>query len=102
MGSKTPVTLTFTHEFGEREAYEAEAKGYLSYAVVVLDNRRRIPVFFWDAVRLQQELKSEIEDSVGFIAEPGMIVLESITLENMEKAVQRLYLEGFFDSFVSV
>ena len=32
-----------------------------------------------------------------FIAEQGMIVLESVTLQNMELAVRLLFEQGYFD-----
>jgi hypothetical protein len=91
--------LKFTYEFGEREAYEAESRGFLAYAVVEMPSGAVIPVVFWDVVRLQQDLEEEIASGKPFIAQPGMIVLESVTLAQMERAVQALFAEGFFDSF---
>lgn len=94
--------LMFTHPFGEREACEAEARGYLGYAAVELDDGSSIPVVFYDLVRLQQDLEEEILLGNPFVAEPGMIVVASVTRENMEKAVQKLFAEGFFLSFRGV
>jgi hypothetical protein len=56
-------------------------------------------VFFYDAVRLAQDLEEEAKAGRPFIAEPGLIVLERVTLANMEKAVRELYAQGFFDAF---
>lgn len=91
--------LTFAHPFDEREAYEAEARGFLAYAAVQMPSGAVIPIVFWDAVRLQQDLEEEVASGRPFIAEPGMIVLESVTLSNMEQAVRKLFEQGFFDCF---
>jgi hypothetical protein len=99
MSPTTDAKLIFSVPFGEREAFEAEARGHLAYASVKLPSGALIPVMFWDAVRLAQDLETEAEQGRSFIAEPGMIVLTSVTLENMEQAVRRLYAEWFFDTF---
>lgn len=91
--------LTFKYPFGDREAYEAEARGYLGYAVVELEDSSKIPVVFYDPIRLQQDLLEEAALGNPFIAEPGMIVIESITIANMEYAIKKLFMQGFFESF---
>ena len=102
MSESLDPKLTFTHPFGDREAYEAEARGYLGYAVVELSTGGRIPVVFYDPVRLQQDFEEEVSTGTPFLAEPGMIVVESVTLANMENAVQGLFKSRFFDSFAAV
>lgn len=91
--------LTFTYTFGEREAFEAEARGYCGYAVAELADGAAIPVVFYDAVRLRQDLETMTEHGRPFIAEPCLIVVASVTLENMELAIERLAEEGFFEPF---
>jgi hypothetical protein len=91
--------LTFAHPFGDREAYEAEARGYLGNASVEMPTGARIPVVFYDPVRLQQDLEEQIAAGSPFLAEPGMIVVESVTVSNMEHAIKKLFDVGFFDHF---
>jgi hypothetical protein len=93
--------LVFKYPFDEAAAYEAEARGYLSYAVVELSNGTRYPVVFYDPVRLQQDLEVEIGEGRAFIAEPGMIVVPEVTLARMQDAIDRLFQNGFFDSLRS-
>ena len=50
--------------------------------------------------RLAQDLQSRAESGVPYVAKPGLIVIESVTLENMKAAIERLALGRFFDSFV--
>jgi hypothetical protein len=91
--------LTFVHPFGEREAYEAEARGYLGYALVQLPTGETVPVVFYDPVRLRQDFEEEVAGGNRFLAEPGMIVLERVTISNMEYAVRMLFEQGFFERF---
>jgi hypothetical protein len=90
--------LSFGSPFGEREAYEAEARGYLASAVVELETGQ-VPVVFYDLVRLKQDLDEECAAGRAFLAEPGLIVVDSVTMTNMEAAVLRLHEENFFESF---
>jgi hypothetical protein len=58
---------------------------------------RLYPLFFYDAIRLQQDLEESSKHGRPFVAEPGMIVLREITLDAMKRAVEQLGREGFFD-----
>jgi len=95
----TRPTLEFAGGFDDREAFEASARGYRSHVCVVMPSGERYPVVFYDAVRLQQDLEDEAKSGCPYIADPGLIVLSEITLENMQEAAERLAGEGFFDSF---
>jgi hypothetical protein len=93
--------LVFKYPFDEAAAHEAEARGYLAYAAVELNDRTRYPVVFYDPVRLQQDLEVEVGEGRAFIAEPGMIVIPEVTLARMQAAIERLSQDGFFDSLRS-
>lgn len=99
MEKTTIPTLLFSDKFGAREEYEAEARGYLSHVFVKLPSGAKVSVVFYDIVRLQQDLEEEAKLGRPFIADPGMILLENVTIPNMQAAVSKLFLEGFFDSF---
>jgi hypothetical protein len=83
--------------FGESEAFEAASRGYLSTGKVELPDGRRFAVVFYDITRLQQDLASEAEAGRPFLAEPGLVVVQEVTLENMQAAVDRLLREHYFD-----
>ena len=70
--------------FGDREADEANSRGYLGSAYVQLEDGSRVPVVFYDIGRLGQDLASEAESGHPFISAPGLIVLTEVTLSNME------------------
>lgn len=89
-------TLIFTCEMDERAEWEIEQKGFFAHAVVVLPEGRKVPVFFYDPVRLAQDLESDLEHGHKCVAEPGMIVIPAVTIDNMRAAVAELYASGYF------
>ena len=93
--------LVIKYPLDEAAAYDAEARGYLAYASVELNDGTRYPVAFYDPVRLQQDLEVEAGEGRAFIAEPGMIVVPEVTLARMQDAIERLFQNGFFDSLRS-
>lgn len=92
--------LIFINEFSEREAFEASSRGYLSHVLVKLKSGRLYPVIFYDAVRLKQDLDELATHGESFISDPGMIILQEVTREAMETAVQALAGQGLFEHFV--
>jgi hypothetical protein len=90
--------LAFEGGFDERAAVEAQARGYRSHVAVEFADGERYSVVFYDPVRLQQDLHEEIRAGSTCIAEPGLIVIAEVTLENMRLAVDRLVREGYFEA----
>lgn len=90
--------LIFEYEFSPQLAYEAEARGYLGGVTVVMADGTRHPVFFYSPTRLLQDLEAETELGRPYVAERGMIVVNTVTYENMLRAVRDLTSEGFFDT----
>jgi hypothetical protein len=93
-------TLRFTREFSDQELFEAQSRGYLSHVMARLGENRLYPLFFYDPVRLQQDLEESSKQGRLFVADPGMIVVPEITLEVIKEAVEQLCREGFFDHLV--
>ena len=86
--------LVFEAPFDELDARD---RGYVSHASVRVAAGATYRVYFYDPDRLSQDLEYEVSIGRMCIAEPGLIVLPEITLENMQTAVRRLYAEGYFD-----
>jgi len=91
------VTLSFSCEFDERVAWEIELKGWFEHAVVHLPEGGIVHISFWDPVRLAQDLETDLQAGKRCLAEPGMIVIPKLTVENMKAAVEELYHSGYFD-----
>jgi hypothetical protein len=89
--------LLFSEPFDERAQFESAARGYLSTALVQLKEGTTYSVLFYDCTRLAQDLEYEVSAGRMCVAEPGMIVLPEVTLENMNIAIRKLVAEGYFD-----
>jgi hypothetical protein len=87
--------LHFREPF-ETVAWEVTAKGWYSGVVVELEDGDRYSVFFYDPVRLAQDLQVEAELGRPYLAEQGMIVIPEISETNMRLAIQQLHTEGWF------
>jgi hypothetical protein len=92
----------FKEDFDECLAFEVAQKGWCGIAVVELPNGDRREVFFYDPVRLAQDLEVDMKSGEAFIAEPGLIVIPKVTLEYMEAAVRKLFDKGYFESLTPI
>ncbi|MGH7192564.1 MAG: hypothetical protein ACREJM_03410, partial [Candidatus Saccharimonadales bacterium] len=91
----------FEGGFDQLDAFNALGAGYRGAVTVELEDRSRYSVVFYDIVRLQQDLDEELKQGAPFIAEPGMIVLTEVSLDNMKAAVSQLQDQGYFSRLKS-
>jgi len=94
--------LSFTCDFDDRTAWEVEQKGWFECAVVSLPEGTQVLLSFWDPVRLSQELKKSVTLGKSCLAEPAMIVVPRVTREFMERAVEELFKEGYFERLLKM
>ena len=87
--------ISFPEGFEERLELEMTARGYLSSVVVQL-GEEQYRLFFYDPVRMQQDLEEEIKLGRSYLAEPNVVLLPEITTENIKKAILGLYQDGYF------
>ena len=99
---KNFVSLSFDCEMDDRTEWEIRQKGYFEHSLVNLPDGRTMRVFFWEPVRLLQDLEMDLSAGRTCLAEPGMIVLPELTIKNMKAAVEELYERGYFNSFAPV
>lgn len=81
----------------ERMLAEMTYRGYCAFASVELNDGSRHRFICWDPVRLEQDIQTEFENGASHFAQRTLIVVESVTRENIEAAVTALASEGFFD-----
>jgi hypothetical protein len=96
------VKLVFPPKYGERDLGEDRERGYVSHVLAEVGGARLYPVFFYTLDRLGGELRECTRQGEPFIAETGMIVLQDISLEAMQDAVQRLCNIGYFEYMVPI
>ena len=91
------VKLLFLAENFQREVDDALERGVLSHVLVEVGGVDLYPVYFYSIDEVQGYFTARSGHSpCEFVAETGMIILPQITLERMEKAVQRLFDDGYF------
>lgn len=65
--------------------------------MVELEDGRKYPLFFYDPIRLAQDLETEVAQGLPFVAEPFMIVVPEITEAAMRTAISLLHKRGWFN-----
>ena len=88
--------LVIDFAFGERGASKAETRGCFSAGYAELEDGMRFPLCFHDPGRLAQDLDTETDVGRPYITERGMIVVNTVTYDNMLLTVRDLASEGFF------
>ena len=94
--------LVLPEHWDERAAFETPLRGYLEGAVVQLADGARYSVYFYDPVRLGQDLADHVRLGRPFFAEPNLIVVPEVTEAAMQAAVEKLAGEGYFQHLKSL
>lgn len=87
----------FPEAYDERGEWEVEAKGWLQGVQVELTDGSRFPLFFYDPVRLSQDLEADRKQGRVVMAEPGMVVVPEVTRDGILRAVEQLVRDRYFD-----
>lgn len=84
-------SLSFPADFEDYQS-EWESKGWFRGATLVVSGERYV-LSFYDPARLHQEIADELQKQVVF-AEPNLLVIATVTRENIEKAVDFFVQSG--------
>ena len=96
MSEKSYPRIVFPDGFDERAEYEMPLRGCLINAFVELEDGTRYAVELVDPVRLAQDLEENLKHDIPCYAEPGLIVLPTVTVAAIDNAVRFLHRQGFF------
>jgi hypothetical protein len=96
MTAVTNYQLVFPPWYDSVAETEVEAKGWLQGVEVRFPSGLAQALFFYDPVRLAQDLEEEAKFGLPFVASPGLIVIPRITRSTIEAAVQKLVEEDYF------
>ena len=91
------VKLSFACEMDDNTAWDIEQKGWCEIADAHLPDGSVVRLSFWDPSRLAQSLEDELKSGKTCFTEPAMIVVPTVSIENMKTAVEELYESGYFD-----
>jgi hypothetical protein len=90
-------TIHFPEYYDAVTELEVCDKGWFAGVTVELPDGSVHPVFFYDPVRLGQDLAADAKQSRPFIAEPGLIVVPEVTRAAMTSAIEQLVKQGYFE-----
>jgi len=79
--------FSLPNDFADHE-WEVKAKGWFSGARLTSSGKSYL-LNFYDAVRIGQEITSELERG-GMFFEPNLLIIPSVTRAEMERAVELL------------
>ena len=96
MNANGTFQVVFPDWYDERGEWEANEKGWLQGVEVRFANGDVHPLFFYDPVRLVQDLEADVKHGRPFVAHPGMIVIPEITREAIVDVVGKLVGDAYF------
>jgi hypothetical protein len=82
--------------YDERAREECAARGYLPGTVIEFADGQRYELYFYDPVRLGQDLAADLPHGVPCVAEVNMVVVSEITPNSIRAAVTYLVEIGYF------
>jgi putative sterol carrier protein len=94
--NELPV-IKFKYGLNEDDEYEMSAKGWRGDVVVKCPNGKEFNLFFYDPVRLAQTVEDD-----EIVYEQGLTIVKEVTRGNIEKAVVKMWNEGFFDKLKEI
>jgi hypothetical protein len=90
MTTRANFEVVFPDWYDERGEWEANSKGWLQGVELRFAHGDVHSLFFYDPVRLAQDLEVETKQGRPFIAVPGMVVIPEVTREAILAAVAKL------------
>lgn len=94
--STAAFTLHYPDGYDERAELEMTDKGYCPGPAVELEDGSRYELYFYDPVRLAQDLERIAGHGCPCIAEVNMVVVPEVTPAAIRSAVERLVETGYF------
>jgi len=94
--SPPAFTLHYAEWYDERVELEMTDKGYLSGMTVELEDGSRYELYFYDPVRLGQDLAADQPYGMPCVAEVNMVVVPEVTPAAIRAAVAYLVEAGYF------
>jgi hypothetical protein len=88
--------LVFPSRSDKRHLDEMTSKGY-TYVAVEVEQGAFYNLFFYDPVRLVQDLDENLKSGYPCIDEVGLVVVPEVILQAIDSSILYLLQQGFFD-----
>src|SRR6266516_4798187 len=88
--------IHFPDWYDELAQEEFAARGYLPETVVELSNGLRYELYFYDPVRLGQDMAADVQHGTPCLAEINLVVVPEVTPAIIRTAVEYLVKIGYF------
>jgi hypothetical protein len=89
-------TIHYPEWFTERVEMEMTDKGYFAGPFVELEDGSRYELYFYDPVRLAQDLERMLPHGYPCLAKGNMVVVPEVTLATIQTAIDHLVRQGYF------
>ncbi len=93
MNAAPTYEVVFPDWYDQRGEWEAKEKSWLDGVEVRLADGKTQPLFFYDPVRLAQDLVAETRQGRPCVSQPGMIVIPEVTRQAILADVEKLVVE---------
>jgi hypothetical protein len=96
----SPVIINYS---SENDLLDAFNRCYLGNVKVTLPSGKIYTIFFSTPLRISQEIDFLVKRNRPnvFYAEKNLIIINEVTSENIEAAVEKLYEDDFFECLIS-
>jgi len=98
----TEFTIHYPDWYTERAELEMTDKGYLPGPFVELADGTRYELYFYDPVRLAQDLERMLPHGYPCLAKGNMVIVPEVTPAAIRAAVEHLVRQGFFQKLKPV
>lgn len=96
MAATSDYRIVFPDWYDERGEWEAKEKGWLQGVEIQFANGYVQPLFFYDPVRLAQDLDAQTKSGEPYIAHAGLVVIPEITRQAIVATLQKLVETDYF------
>lgn len=95
--SNQSVSVIFPEWYDALAEFEHTHKGYLNGVIVKVANGKQYSFNFIDPARLQQSLDDNVSEGLNYFSERNLIVLLSVTKDNILTAINAMCKEGIWE-----
>jgi hypothetical protein len=90
--------ILYPPNFGEGDEITMYDRG--NFEAIVEADSKKYKLLFRAIYHIAQDLRVYQTTGRPYFAKPGLVIVEDVNVETIEKAVVKLYTDGYFDSLM--